>query len=259
MRRTLGSIGVAAAALSLAGFALAGSIGGSATPVDASFDAAKTRSETRVCTGTDGDTYQVSEGRYEGTATSGNADLNGPVSIRIKSVYNQTDKLGVVDGWIKWRAADGSERRGYTSFSGLLGDGGAVNGWVAGRVLGNLTGTLTPDVSFRGELGKGGTITSKAVVLSRISCDRPETPRPSVKLEVKGEVDGLLPNAQAPTQISVKPRDGSASQVCNLKAGVSPSVAGLAVKTSTTPGSYVEMKCGPVDNAMTLLRLEVKR
>jgi hypothetical protein len=250
MRRTITVIGSAVTALAVAGVAVATTIGGSAAPVDATFQAAKQRSESRLCTGADGDTYQISSGRYAGTATSGNADLAGPIEISVRSVYNQTDKLGTIEGWVKFRNASG-DKRATSLFSGILGDGGAVNGWLGGRVLGNVTGTYVPDTSFNGELGKGNAITSKAVVLSRLECKRQEPPkptRPSVKLEVKGEVDAL-----SPTQISVKPRDGSASQVCALKSGVSPSTADFPV------GTKVEMKCGPIDNVMTLLRLERER
>ncbi len=268
MKKTIIVGAATAAALSLAGFALAYSIGSSAAAVAAHFDAKKVRSDTRTCLGSDGKTYQVSSGRYEGTATSANADLNGPVQINVRSVYNQTDRIGIVDGSIKWRAAGGDERRGYSAVSAILGDGGnntlAVNGWASGRVLGNVTATYVPDGSVVGDLGAGNAITSKAVVLARLDCKRQETPsvtpsqppRPAAKLEVKGEVDGILPNPQAPTQLSVKPRNGSASQVCTLKSGLSPSISGLVAKTSTTAGTRVEMTCGLVENVMTLLKIE---
>ena len=250
MRKTITLIGTAVAAFAVAGVAVATTIGSSAAPVDATFTAAKQRSETRVCVGSDGDTYQISSGRYEGSAQSGNADLAGPIQINVRSVYNQTDKLGMVDGWVKFRNASG-ERRATVRLSGILGDGGAVNGWLSGRVLGNVVGQYLVDTSFNGTLGKGEAIPSKAVVLGRVDCKRQETPRPGVKLEVKGEVDGL-----SATEISVKPRDNSASQKCAIKAGLSPSTSGLVVKTPTTPGTRVEMKCGPVENVMTLLKLE---
>jgi hypothetical protein len=251
MRRTLVLIGTAAATLSLAGLALAdGFRSSAAAPVAATFTTNKVRSETRVCTDAAGKTYQVSKGRYEGTAVSGNADIAGPIQISVKSVYNQTDKIGVVDGWVKFRDASG-ERRATAMLTGILGDGGAVNGFVAGRVLGNVTGNLLVDATFNGSLGNGDAIASKAVVLSRLDCRKAETPKPAVKLQVKGEVDAL-----SATQISVKPRDGSPSQVCAIKAGVSPSTSGLVVKTTTVAGTKVEMKCGPVDNVMTLLKLE---
>ena len=256
MRKLLTLAGSAAAACAVAGVAVATTIGSSAAPVDASFSTAKQRSETRICIGSDGDTYQISNGRYEGTAQSGNADLNGPIQIDVRSVYNQTDKIGVVEGWVKFRNA-GGERRATVNLTGILGDGGAVNGWAAGRVLGNVVGQLVVDTSFNGTLGKGESIASKAVVLGRVDCRRQEDPkptRPAVKLEVKGEVNGL-----SATEISVAPRDGSAAQKCAIKAGVSPATDGLVVKTTTTPGTTVEMKCGPVDNVMTLLRLERRR
>lgn len=249
MRKTLTLIGTAAAAFAVAGVAVATTIGSSAAPVDATFQAAKQRSDTRICVGSDGDTYQISNGRYEGTAQSANADLNGPVQLNVRSVYNQTDKLGVVDGWVKFRNAHG-ERRATVQLTGILGDGGAVNGWVAGRVLGNVVGQYVVDTSFNGTIGKGEQLSSRAVALGRVDCRKPSKPRPSVKLVVKGEVDGL-----SAAEISVAPRDGSSSQKCAIKAGVSPSTGGLVVRTPTTPGTRVEMKCGPVENVMTLLRL----
>ena len=250
MRTSITFIATAATAFVVAGVAVATTIGSSAAPVAATFTAAKQRSDTRVCVGSDGDTYQISNGRFEGTAQSANADLAGPIQISVRSVYNQVDRLGTVEGWIKFRNA-GGERRATVKLSGILGDGGSVNGWVAGRVMGNVVGQYVADTSFNGTLGAGEAISSKAVVLGRVDCKRPERVRPAVKLEVKGEVDGL-----SATTISVKPRDGSASQACALKADLSPSTSNLVVKTSTTPGTRVEMKCGPVDNVMTLLKLE---
>lgn len=250
MHRPIILIGSLVAALAVGGVAVATTVGSSATPVDASFSTAKTRSDTRVCVGGDGDTYQISSGRYEGTASSGNADLAGPIRIDVRSVYNQTDALGVIEGTVTWRNAAG-HRRATTLLSGILGPGGAVNGFVTGRVLGNVTGTYATDASLNGNLGKGDAITSRAVALTRVDCKRQQAPRPSVKLQVKGEVDAL-----SATAIGVKPSDGSASQTCALRAGVSPSTDGLVVRTSTTPGTRVEMRCGPVDNVMTLLRLD---
>jgi hypothetical protein len=247
MRKIITVIATVGAALAVAGVAIATTIGSSATPVSTSFQTAKQRSDTRICVGADGDTYQVSSGRYAGTATGG--VLAGPIEVNVRSVYNQTDKLGVIEGWIRFTNA--GDRRA-SAFSGILGDSTTanVNGWVAGRVLGNVVGLYTADTSFNGTVGNGERIPSNAVVLSRVDCKRQKTPRPSVKLEVKGEVDAL-----SATEISVKPKDGSSSQKCAIKAGVSPSTNGLVVKTTTTAGSRVEMKCGPVDNVMTLLRL----
>lgn len=249
MRKIVISLVAAAAALAAVGVAIASHGTTSVAPVDATFSFTKERVDSRTCKASDGDTYLITHGRYAGTATSGSAALNGPASAQVKSVFNQTDSVGWVEGWVKVR---GSERRAHLHARGILGSGNALNGFLAGGwAFGNLTGTFTPDGPFTWSFGKGDAVTSRAVAFGRVSCDRQEPTRPAVKLTVKGQVEAL-----SATEIRVKPRDNAPSQACAIKAGVSPSTSVLAAPSGNTPGSTVEMGCGIVDNTMTLLKIK---
>ena len=65
--------------------------------------AANVQTRTFTC---DNQTIEITTGRWTGTASSATADLNGPVELHLKSVYNVTRKLGWIDGRLKLRAAD---------------------------------------------------------------------------------------------------------------------------------------------------------
>ena len=65
--------------------------------------------QTRTYT-CDGQTFEVTTGRWSGAATSTTPDLNGAAVLHLKSVYNATKKLGWVDGGLSIAAADGRAR-----------------------------------------------------------------------------------------------------------------------------------------------------
>lgn len=247
MRRFIVLAIVAATALSTAGFAVAHLKASGTDAVSATFTAAKERAETRTCTGPDG-TYEITHGRYAGTAVSTNEALDGPIVFHVVSVYNTTEKLGWIEGWMKVRREDDDDRRSTARFWATLGDGGAAEGFVHGRVhhhyaalFGNVSATFTPSGGFaNGRIGGGGG--SNAAVLAGRPCVGKLGI--AVKLVVKGEVESI-----SSTEIRVKPRDGSSSQACAIVAGRSPSTEGVG------PGTRVEIGCGLVDGQMTLLRL----
>ena len=102
MRRTLVFALAAVTALSLASVAVATLRSAGISATTATFQAAKTRTDTRTCTG-DGDTYQISHGWYVGTVdfASPNDDIDGPIALHVNSVLNQTDGIGWVQGWFR--------------------------------------------------------------------------------------------------------------------------------------------------------------
>lgn len=254
MRKLILVSTAALVALAVTGVAVATLKPSGTQQVSATFSAPKReRGETRVCTGADG-TYEITNAVYSGEADSTTPALDGPLVLQVKAVYNQTTKAGWVEGhaWIRGSDAAG-DRRAHARFDATLGDGGAVEGFLGGRIgwryadlHGNVSATFTPAGGFvNGKIGGGGG--SNLAVLAGRPCSGKPAPI-AVKLEVKGTVEKF-----DTASITVKPRDNSASQTCALKSGVSPSLGDLKV------GETVEMRCGPVDGAMTLLKLERKR
>jgi hypothetical protein len=252
MRRPIVIAAAIAAALATSGLALAtlGASGVSATT--ATFSATKERSDTRTCTG-DGDTYEITNGRYVGTVdfADPNSDLDGPVRIQARTVLNKTDGVGYVEGWFRIRDDD---RRGHGRFVGTLDGSGNVDGFVQGRVnrkyavlLGGMSAKFSADGGFtEGKLGNG--TTSLPAVLVGRPCKDSKPEGIAVRLVVKGKVSKL-----DAASITVDPRDETSPQSCELKAGTSPSTEGVAV------GSEVELGCGLVDGKMTLLKLKKHR
>jgi len=170
--------------------------------------------QTRTYT-CDGQTFEITTGRWSGTATSTTADLNGAAVLHLKSVYNATKKLGWIDGRLTIAAADG---RTHAGVSGVNTDG-KLDAWVrgsAGRGDGTLFGSLSGSFSKTGGLTDGaigtGTGANAAVIAKGIRCNTPKTPRPSVHLFVRGQIEAV-----SATSITVKPKDGSASQTCTVK------------------------------------------
>ena len=200
--------------------------------------------QTRTYT-CDGQTFEITTGRWSGTATSTTADLNGAAVLHLKSVYNATKKLGWVDGRLTIAAADG---RTHAGISGVNTDG-KLDAWVrgsAGRGDGTLFGSLSGSFSKTGGLTDGaigtGTGTNAAVIAKGIRCNSTKTPRPSVHLFVRGQIEAV--NA---TSITVKPKDGSASQTCTVKDDDDVN--------RVKPGDQVEMTCSQIGGAWILTKV----
>lgn len=252
MRRIILTAVAATAALATAGLALATLSSSGVSATTATFSAAKQRSETRTCTG-NGDTYEITNGRYAGTIdfADPNSDLDGPVQIQVRSVLNKTKGVGYIQGWLRVKDDD---RRGHGAFVGTLDGSGNVDGFFQGRVnrkyavlLGGVSATFSADGGFtQGKLGNG--TTSLPAVLAGRPCTDSKPAPVAVRLVVKGTVSAL-----DASKITVAPRDKTAAQACEIKAGTSPSLDGVAVN------SEVEMGCGLVDGKMTLLKLKKHR
>jgi len=200
--------------------------------------------QTRTYT-CDGQTFEITTGRWSGTATSTTADLNGAAVLHLKSVYNATKKLGWVEGRLTIGAADG---RTHAGISGVNTDG-KLDAWVrgsAGRGDGTLFGSLSGSFSKTGGLTDGaigtGTGTNAAVIAKGIRCNSQQMPRPSVHLFVRGQIETV-----SATSITVKPKDGSASQTCAVKDDDDVD----RVKT----GDQVEMTCSQIGGAWVLTKV----
>ncbi len=93
---------------------------GNVTAVSATLSAPTTAHLTTRTVTCDGQTIEISNGRYTGTSASTTADLAGTVELRVQSVYNTTTKLGWADGTLKNRA---TENRTNAQFTAINSDG----------------------------------------------------------------------------------------------------------------------------------------
>jgi hypothetical protein len=244
MKRSI--LGVAAAgALVLASVAVAHLTAGDMTQVSATLSAttpANVQTRTFTCAG---QTFEVTTGRWTGTATSTTPDLNGATVLRVKSVYNTTKKLGWLEGRLSIRGADDRTHAGFAAVN----VDGKVDGWArgnAGRGDGIVFGSLTGSFSKSGGLTDGalgaGTGANAAVIAKRADCRKGEETRPSVRLLVRGVVETV-----SATSLSVKPADGSATQAC--------AVVDDDDVEHVAPGDRVEMACVQVAGAWQLAKV----
>jgi hypothetical protein len=87
--------GAALVALAAAGLAIAGPGPASTSQVSASFYAnTLVKSHAQTCTGTNNDSYQVTDATFTGTAASTDTHLAGPLTIHVRSIYDATTNLG---------------------------------------------------------------------------------------------------------------------------------------------------------------------
>ena len=199
--------------------------------------------ETRTFT-CDNQTFEITTGRWAGTATSSTPDLNGPATLHVKSVFNTTKKLGWIQGRLKIDAGDG---RTHAHVTGINSDG-KIDGWIrgsAGRGDGSLFGSIAGTFSKTGGLTGGaigsGTATNAALIAKHIRCGS-QTPRPSVHLIVRGQVETV-----SATSLTVKPKDGTASQTCAVKDDDDVE--------RIRQGDHVEMTCSQIAGAWTLVKV----
>ena len=200
--------------------------------------------QTRTYT-CDGQTFEITTGRWSGAATSTTADLNGAAVLHVKSVYNATKKLGWIDGRLTIAAADGRTHAGITGVN----TDGKLDAWVrgsAGRGDGTLFGSLSGSFSKTGGLTDGaigsGTGANAAVIAKGIRCKPEKAERPSVHLVVRGQIETV-----SATSITVKPKDGTASQTCTVKDDDDVD----RVKA----GDQVEMTCSQIGGAWVLTKV----
>lgn len=245
MRKTIVLTAAGLAALVATGLAVAHGIKATGVKaVSASFSAPTvSRAETRTCTGADG-TYELTKATYTGTATSSEPALNGPIRLKVHSVYNTTTKLGTVAGELKVRDDDGRVRARFWAVN----SNGTLDGFVLGNgghgpngLLGSLTAAWSATAGFSsGALGSGSG--ANLAVLAGHACAGKEA-KPSVRLSVRGKVESI-----SSSSIAVKPFDGTATQTCAIT-GASGSTSGIEA------GDTVEMTCIKVGDTFVLAKV----
>ncbi len=232
----------AAGALALAGVAVADSVGAkSISQLTATFSAT-TVSElsTRTCTNADG-TWVDTRARYSGSATSAHPDLNGPLTVRARSLINTTKKLGLV------------EARGQVDVAGpdtvFRLDGVYADGKVAGLLVGrghDPATRLVGDVSAAFGASSGftnGTIGSTEADGAAVALERGPCPGPLAEtVRAKGKVDAV-----SQTSITV------AGVTCDVPASLASRVSGLAV------GDQAEVTCRRQEGKLVLVKVEKKK
>jgi len=203
------------------------------------------RTQTYTC---EGQTFEVTTGRWSGTSTSTTTDLNGAATVHVKSFYNATKKLGWVEGSL---TISGADDRTHAGFSAVNTDG-KLDGWLrghAGRGDGALFGSLSGSFSKTGGLTGGaigsGTNTNAALLVRGLRCKTEKPTRPSVHLFVRGQIETV-----SDTSITVKPKDGTAPQTCTVKSHDDVD----RVKA----GDQVEMTCSQVSGAWVLTKVHKK-
>jgi len=129
---------------------------------------------TQTCTAANNDSITVTEATYTGTATSSNDPyLNGPITVRVRSIYDSTTNAGSLSGAV---SVDNSSTSPSDQFHGTLtavNSDGTLQGILSGNtsggdtLLGNLTATFTPSGGFDSSTTQGtigtGTGTDSAI------------------------------------------------------------------------------------------------
>lgn len=230
------------AALVLTSVAVAHGIEGAKTAkaVAATFSASAGTTTSRTCTTTDGKSITVTTGKYTGTAT-GDADLAGAITLRVRSVINTTDKIGTVNGAFR---IDTSGRDTEGAFASVY-DNGAIAGLAEARahepgakIVGNLSATFDPATGFAaGSKIGGGTSGGSAVELGPGSCRPAKTP--SEHSEARGTA------TLTSTTITV------AGLQCNL-----PTDKAADINAKFKTGDLVEIRCDFASGQNTLTRIE---
>lgn len=214
-----------------------------AKAVAATFSATAGKVTTRSCTTWDSKTIVVTDGTYTGTAV-GDPDLAGPITLRVRSVVNTTDKVGTVSGAYRIDTS-GSDTRG--AFDAVY-DNGALAGYTEARahepnaqVVGNLSATFAAATGFtNGKIG-GGTAGGSAVEIGRGACK--PTGSSSDKSEARGAVSAI-----SATSITV------AGLTCAI-----PAETSADVNAKLKQGDTAEIRCSLQNGQNTLVRYEKRR
>ncbi len=239
--RRLTLITAALVALVAASVAVANGVDGAKTAksVSATFSANAGTVTSRTCTTADNKTIVITNGTYTGAAT-GDADLNGNLTVRARSVVNTTDGVGVVDGSLR---IDVSGKDTTAAFSAVY-NSGKIAGLAVGRahepnarLVANISATFTPGTSFGGGKIGGGTDGGTAVEVGPGSC-KPQSTHPEHS-EARGTISSLTTS-----QITV------AGLTCSL-----PSDKAADINAKFKTGDRVEIRCDYLNGQTTLSRI----
>ncbi len=238
---------VALAALAGSGLAIAhGFDTRSIKAVGSTFTAAPVGTvQTSTCTGADG-SYTRSHGTYTGTVSNatGDANLNGPITIDAKSLINTSTNVGVVTAHIRF----GSDGGGNAQFEGVYANGnvaGLVEGHAPGStaaLLGNLSAAFSTTSGFtNGNIG--GANSGGAVELTSGGCKPMPPPKPDV-VRAEGVVSAISTGSIT-----------AAGVTCTIPTDLQSAVSGLGLVANT---SRVDMTCTVAGGTNTLAKLSVE-
>jgi len=164
---------VAALAASGAAFAFHGGFG-SASPVAATFFAnTVANSQSQTCTAANNDSIQITSATYTGTAASSDANLNGPITLQVKSVFDATTNAGSVTGFARIGTPGSSS--GFAGGFVAVNTAGHLQGLLSGReggggsVLANFSASFSATGGFssssaQATIGGSGAATNTAIV-----------------------------------------------------------------------------------------------
>lgn len=218
MRRILwlGLIAAIAAAAT-AGIAVA-KRAADAEKVSATFSAAAT---DKVKTHTCGATQWVT-GLFTGEASSSDVRLDGPISLRVHSVYDTEDEIGVVHGKVRFSHDDEEGKGGAHLYA--VNDKGKVHGVLVGGVRApgaHFAATFTADFAAagftNGKVGTGGAGDNTGAIWKKMECADGADSAAAAKRErerkhdARGEVTAITS-----TSVTVKTNSGDVS--CTLTA-----------------------------------------
>ncbi|MGH3002622.1 MAG: hypothetical protein ACRDM1_08200 [Gaiellaceae bacterium] len=208
-------------ALATAGFAVARGIDGakSARAVAGTFTATAASTSTKTCTTTDGNTIDLTTGRYTGSA-SGDPDLTGPVTFRTRSVINTTAGVGTVAGALRVNSAGRDTTATFTAVY----DHGNIAGLAVGqartpraRLVANLSAAFSESTGFTsGKLG-GGTAGGSAVELVTGKC-APSHPKPE-KSQAHGSISALSSSSITVAGLSCAIPSDKSARTAKFKVG----------------------------------------
>jgi hypothetical protein len=224
MRRILWLGVVGALALTAAGVAVA-KRAADAEKVSATFSAVAT---DNVRTHTCGTTQRVA-GLFTGEAESSDARLDGPITLRVTSVYDTEDNVGVVQGRVRF-SRDDEEGKGGARLH-AVNDNGTLHGVVIGGVRqqrAHLVATFTADFAAagftNGKLGTGSAGDNTGAVWAGKKCAE-EGATTAARGKRQGSREGKREGSRTAggevteiteTSITVKTEDGQVS--CTLTA-----------------------------------------
>ena len=244
-----------------AGFAVAkGMDNKTATAVSGTFAATTLgKTDSRTCTTTDGKSITTTHAIFTGTAVSGTADLNGPVTVDTHSVINTTDSIGVVNGHLKIGTGGPPNKKTDLHFTGVY-DHGTVVGLATGhamthgvQVVGNLSGAFSTSTGFaEGSKIGGGTSGGSAVELGPGRCapvkpdnpikpTKPAKPGPDNK---KAEGTVTFSPSVTPTSITVN------GLTCAVPSNLAATVASFG------PTDKAHIRCALVGGVTTLVKID---
>ena len=245
MRLKLWLAGGALVALAVTSIAVANGKPGSVKAVSATFTATTVAHlETRTCTGADG-TFEISKGTYTGIASSSEPSLNGPIELKVRSVFNTTKSLGWIDGRLKVR---GSRDRSFGKVV-AVNTHNTLDGFVVGEpghesaaLLGSLTASFTRTGGFTsGQIGSGSTANA-AVIAGGDPCKGGATV--GARLKLHGTIDSL-----SATSIGIKLAESGAIKTC--------AITSASPKTSDfKKGDRVKAECELQGTTLVLVKIK---